>query len=47
MAGLPMSELKRVRDFIEKYHPDYVSQEAEVAVVEAVAEEPLAEAAEN
>jgi V/A-type H+/Na+-transporting ATPase subunit B len=30
MAGLPMAELKRVRDFIEKYHPnaDQVSGEA-------------------
>jgi V/A-type H+/Na+-transporting ATPase subunit B len=30
MAGLPMAELKRVRDFIEKYHPnaDQASGEA-------------------
>ena len=34
MAGLPMSELKRVRDFVDKYHPDYAS--AEEPVVEAV-----------
>jgi V/A-type H+-transporting ATPase subunit B len=54
MAGLPMSELKRVRDFIEKYHPDYTSQNAEAAkgtvveaVTEEVAEEPTAEAVES
>ena len=29
MAGLPMGELKRVRDFIEKYHPDSKGAEAD------------------
>jgi V/A-type H+-transporting ATPase subunit B len=29
MAGLPMSELKRVRDFIPKYHPNAKTPEAE------------------
>jgi V/A-type H+-transporting ATPase subunit B len=28
MAGLPMGELKRVRDFIETYHPDHRGKEA-------------------
>jgi V/A-type H+-transporting ATPase subunit B len=32
MAGLPMSELKRVRDFIDKYHPDNVPAEAAVEI---------------
>ena len=30
LAGLPMSELKRVRDFIEKYHPDYTNAAVDV-----------------
>jgi V/A-type H+-transporting ATPase subunit B len=29
MGGLPTSELKRVRDFIEKYHPDSKGEAAE------------------
>ena len=29
MAGLPMGELKRVRDFIDKYHPDNKGAESE------------------
>ena len=41
LAGLPMSELKRVRDFIAKYHPDYATADG----VEAAAEP--AEAAED
>ena len=37
MGALPMGELKRVRDFIEKYHPDYVALQAEVDASESEA----------
>jgi V/A-type H+-transporting ATPase subunit B len=33
MAGLPMGELKRVRDFIESYHPDNLKTSAEESSV--------------
>ncbi len=29
LAGLPMSDLKRVRDFVDEYHPNYQGEEAE------------------
>jgi V/A-type H+-transporting ATPase subunit B len=38
MGALPMGELKRVRDFIEKYHPEYRALSAENAE-EATVEE--------
>ena len=46
MSGLPQSELKRVRDFIETYHPDYRESEVteEASAVEA---EPADEPAED
>jgi hypothetical protein len=28
MSGLPMGELKRVRDFIDKYHPHAAAEKA-------------------
>jgi V/A-type H+-transporting ATPase subunit B len=44
MAGLPLGELKRVRDFIPKYHPDHRGEaemvEEAPAPAEPVAEEP-------
>ncbi len=40
MAGLPMSELKRVRDFVQKYHPQYLAAAAsQTASAEAEPEE--------
>jgi V/A-type H+-transporting ATPase subunit B len=35
MAGLPMSELKRVKDFIDSYHPSHQEIADEAAVTEA------------
>jgi V/A-type H+-transporting ATPase subunit B len=35
MSGLPMGELKRVRDFIDKYHPDRRGQAAESDLAES------------
>jgi V/A-type H+-transporting ATPase subunit B len=42
MSALPMGELKRVRDFIEKYHPDYRLPEAEAEAEDEVAAEATA-----
>ncbi len=45
MAGLPMGELKRVRDFISKYHPDHKGEEAFSAAAAEPELEPEPEAA--
>jgi hypothetical protein len=47
MSDLPMGELKRVRDFIPKYHPDAMEDPSLVEVAPTEAAPSVEEAAEK